>query len=399
MTTLFYLGVIFILGAFVEWLSPKIHLSKIVGYMLVGLILAPSTFSLVPKSFVDDVHILIDVSLSLIALLIGSRLKYSDTKGMTTQIFIITFSQAIATFIIVAVGLYAFSSYLFVSLQAPFAVAVLLAAIASATAPAAILAVVNELKVKGKFSTILLSVVALDDALALMLFAVALSVSQSLLSSGGMDFSAAIDSLLSVSESVLLGVLIGLITIWLEKLFSHHKGMQTIATLGMVFIAYSLSIQYGYEPLLTTLIMGATLSNLSTNFDLVQNEIDNHISEIVFMLFFIVSAMHLDLAALGTLPLAIIAYVLLRLIGKVFGSYIGAKVSHADENTQHYLGLALLPQAGVAIGLALSLQDHVSFASFAPMLLNLIMATTIIHEFIGPIMTYFALKRTIKKDN
>ncbi|MEA3372613.1 MAG: cation:proton antiporter [Campylobacterota bacterium] len=393
MNTLLYLGIIFVLGAFTEWLSPKLHLSKVVGYMILGLLIAPGTFGVMPQHFVDNVHIVIDLALSLIAVLVGASLKWSELKGMTAQILTITFFQAFFAFATVCMGFYLFSTLLFPSLQTPLIVALLLGGIASATAPAATLAIIQELKAYGKFSTILLTVVAFDDAMALMLFAFALTMSATILGSGGIDFSGLLEAVIVIAGSVTVGLFAGLLTTGLEKLFSHHKGMETIATLGIVFITYSVSQRYGFEPLLATLVMGAVLTNLSADFDLVEEEVDNHIVEIVFMLFFILSAMHLELSALLSLPAAVVAYVLLRMIGKVGGTYVGGRISGADDDVQRYLGMALVPQAGVAIGLALSIQDHSGFESFAPTILNIVIATTIIHELIGPFMTRYALIR------
>ena len=112
------------------------------------------------------------------------------------------------------------------------------------------------------------------------------------------------------------------------------------------------------------------------------------------MLFFILSAMHLDLRSLTTVPLVILTYILLRLLGKIFGVWIGSRLSHAGKTVQNYLGWGLLPQAGVAIGLALSLQNKAGFETIAPMILNVIIASTIVHEFIGPILTTYVLKKS-----
>ncbi len=170
--------------------------------------------------------------------------------------------------------------------------------------------------------------------------------------------------------------------------------METISTLGMVFIVYSLNGAWGLEPLFSALVMGVVLANISKDFDLVEEEIDNHLEEIIFMLFFILSAMHLKIGAIASIPFVILAYVLFRLIGKSTGAYIGAKLSGADKNVQRYLGLALFPQAGLAIGLALSLQNEAGFETVAPFILNVVIATTIIHELIGPILTRYVLKKS-----
>ena len=112
------------------------------------------------------------------------------------------------------------------------------------------------------------------------------------------------------------------------------------------------------------------------------------------MLFFILSAMHLDLGTLYTMPFVILAYILFRFMGKISGVWIGSKMTKADKSVQNYLGLGLFPQAGVAIGLALSLQDQAGFEDIAPLILNVIIATTVVHEFIGPLFIKYILKKS-----
>ncbi len=210
------------------------------------------------------------------------------------------------------------------------------------------------------------------------------------------DINAAV--LLETVKVLFFSTLVGIVgagaATLLEKLFSHHKGMETISTLGVVFVVYSLNGAWDLEPLFSALVMGIVLANISKDFDLVEEEIDNHLEEIIFMLFFILSAMHLKIGAIASVSSVIFAYVLFRLIGKVTGVYLGAKLAGADKNIQHYLGLALFPQAGLAIGLALSLQNEAGFETVASFILNVVIATTIIHELIGPILTRYVLKRS-----
>ncbi|HHH19042.1 MAG TPA: cation:proton antiporter, partial [Campylobacterales bacterium] len=162
---------------------------------------------------------------------------------------------------------------------------------------------------------------------------------------------------------------------------------------GMIFMVYSLSEYWHLEPLFSALVMGVVMANLSNEFFLVKEEFDNHLKEIIFMLFFTLSAMHLSIDFLLTMPFVIVVYVAFRILGKVTGVWVGAKVSGAGLFIQHHLGIALFPQAGIAIGLALSLQSQEGFEIMAPIILNVIIATTIVHEFLGPVFT----KRVLKK--
>ncbi len=394
MQTLFYIGIIFVLGAMMEWLSPKMHLPKVVGYLFLGLIIGPEVLAVIPNSFMQETNIIIDLSLALIAVLVGANLKYATLKEMGKQILAITIFEASFAFLFVTVGIFLLSEFLGFSPEQGLIIAVIFGGLASATAPAATIAVVHEYKAKGRFTTTLLAVVASDDALALIFFTFALTLGG--IFAGNGDFS--LSTLYDMSKIIILSATVGsvgaILSVLIDKLFAHHKGMETISTIGMVFIVYSLSLYWELEPLFATLIMGAVMVNISTDFDLVEEEIDNHLEEIIFMLFFILSAMHLNLQSLTTVPLVILAYIIFRLLGKISGAWVGAKLSNADETVQKYLGLGLFPQAGVAIGLALSLQNKVGFETIAPMILNVIIAATIVHEFIGPILTEYALKKS-----
>ncbi len=394
MQTLFYLGIIFVLGALMEWLSPKVGLPKVVGYLILGLFIGPEILGIIPEHFIQDTHIIIDLALSLIAVLVGANLKYSTLKGMGKQIISITFFEATFAFLFVSMGLYLISGFLGFPAEQSLVISILFGGLASATAPAATIAVVHELKAKGKFTSTLLAVVASDDALALIFFTFALTLGSILLGNGDFSLTTLFDLFSIITLSAVVGIIGAFISEMIDKLFAHHKGMETISTIGMIFIVFSLSAYWQLEPLLAALVMGVVMTNISSDFDLVEEEIDNHLEEIIFMLFFILSAMHLDLGTLYTMPLVIFAYILFRFLGKISGVWIGSKITKADKSVQNYLGLGLFPQAGVAIGLALSLQDQTGFESIAPLILNVIIATTVVHEFIGPLFTKYILRKT-----
>ena len=161
MQTLFYLGIIFVLGALMQWLSPRIGIPKVVGYLLLGLLIGPEVSGIIPQRFIDGSHLVIDLALSLIALLIGATLKYKSVKGLGGQIVTITFLQALFAFLSVSTGFYLGYSLLGFQTEQSMVIAMLFGGLASATAPAATIAIVHELKAKGSFTSPLLAVVAL----------------------------------------------------------------------------------------------------------------------------------------------------------------------------------------------------------------------------------------------
>lgn len=394
MEALFYIGIIFVLGAFIERFSPLVYVPRVVGYLLVGLIIGPQVLGLVPQHFIEDSHIVTDLALSIIALLAGATLKAKRLNGHIKEIVLITIFQSLMTFFVVASGFIFLGDILELPMLETTIAALILGAIATATAPATPLALVHELHAKGNFTSTLLAVVAADDAISLIVFSLSVTVAVSLMQSDTYSWQTLLTTLNIVFLSVLIGVVAAFLNRGFEKLFAHHKGMETISTLGLIFVVYSLSQAWHLEPLLSAMVMGIVITNISEDFDLVEEEIDKHLAQIIFILFFMLSAMHLKLEAFFSLPLAIVAYIVLRFFGKYSGSFIGASVAKSSSNVKKYMGAALIPQAGVAIGLVLSLQERSGFEALAPMLLNIIIATTLIHEIIGPFLTRYALEKS-----
>ncbi|WP_373000832.1 cation:proton antiporter [Sulfurimonas sp.] len=399
MEMLFNIGIIFVLGSIVGWISPRLGVPRVVGYLLLGLIIGPQLLGIVSAHFVEHSHLIIDISLSIIAVLVGATLKFSFLDEHKKEVIYITLYQAIGTFVVVAVGFVMLGAVFPFETAQVLLIALLLAGIATATAPATPLAIVHELRAKGTFTSTFLAIVALDDVISLMMFTFALTIGTSLVASEVFEWINILHAIVILLLSSLLGTIAGLVNTLLEKVFVNSKMMETIATLGLVFLVYSMSEFYGLEPLLSAMVMGIVMVNTSEDFDLIQDEIDKHLANIIFMLFFILSAMYLNLEALVTIPVIIVLYTLLRLVGKVLGSYLGAVVSGSSKTIKKYMGIALFPQAGVAIGLALSIQNHPQLDSIAPIILNIIIATTFIHEMLGPFMTKYALQKSGECDD
>lgn len=394
MEILFYLGIIFVFGALIGWLSPKLHVPRVVGYLILGLIIGPEVLGFIPREFVDHSLVITDISLSIIAVLIGATLKSSTLKGHAKEVFYITFFQSMGTFAAVSIGFVFMGSMLNFEGNSIMIMAILLASIATATAPGTPLAIVHELRAKGKFTSMFLAVVAIDDAVALMFFTLAITIGVSIIGTGLFEWMNIVDSIVLIVLSSILGTVAGMVNTLFEKLFRNHKGFETISTLGLIFLVYSLSEFWQLEPLLSAMVMGIVMTNSSENFDIVEDEIDDHLAKMIFMLFFIISAMHFKLSAIFSLPVAIGLYLFLRFFGKVLGTYVGAVISKSSSSVKKYMGVALIPQAGVAIGLALSLQTHQGFESIAPMILNIVIATTLIQELLGPFMTKYAIEKS-----
>ena len=401
MDALFYIGLIFVLGAFAKWVGYKFKTLNVVGYLVLGFLIGPKMLNIVPQSFVDQSGLVINLSLSLISVLIGANLKYEVLRSVWKQVVIISISEAVFTFLLIGSVLYSMFAYFDFGLSAHYrlAVSLLFGALASATAPATILAVIHETKAKGQSSAFLLGVVATDNAITLVLFSFVLISAGAALEVSANTVGEYLRIVPILLSTVLVGASGAVISVWIDRVFKNRRSIKTTSTLGMIFIVYSLSEYLGLEPLLASLVMGVVMSNLSPkNFFLVRREFDHHLKEIIFMLFFTLSAMHLDIGFVASMPLVVLIYILFRFIGKVTGVWFGGRISGAPYPVQRYLGLALFPQAGIAIGLALSLEHEAGFGIMAPIMLNVIIATTMVHELLGPLLTKRALEKISEQD-
>ena len=396
MEPLFFVGLIFLFGAFAKWASLKLKMLYVVGYLTLGFLIGPKMFNIVPQEFIDGSHIIIDISLSLISVLVGANLRYNILKDVWKKIVVISIFEAIFTFIFIGIIFYTLFDFLDMGFATNYrlTIALIFGALASATAPATILAVLHELRIKNRFSSFLLGVVATDNAITLILFSMVVISTRASTEFAGYSFDTIFVIVPIFFCTVLLGIIGALISEFIDRGFKGYKGIKTTSTLGMIFIVYSTSKYFGLDPLLASLVMGIVMSNLSKNFYLVKKEFDYHLKDIIFLLFFTLSAMHLNINFLLYMPAVIFIYVSFRIAGKMVGVWLGSKVVNAPKSIKKYLGMALFPQAGIAIGLALSLQNEVGFETVAPIVLNIILATTLIHEFIGPLLTKYALTKT-----
>jgi len=391
--SLFYVGLIFVLGALMKWVSSKLNVLYVVGYLTLGFILGPKMLNIVPQEFIDGSHVIIDLSLALISVLVGANLKYNLLKDVWKQIVVISIFEAIFTFIFIGTIFYMLFDFLDMGFGTNYqlTIALIFGALASATAPATILAVIHQLKIKNRFSAFLLGVVATDNAITLILFSLVVISTRASTEFAGYNYETVFVIVPIIFFTILIGVLGAFISEFIDRVFKNFKSIKTTSTLGMIFLVYSISSYFGLDPMLASLVMGVVMANISKSFFVVKEEFDYHLQDIIFLLFFTISAMHLNLEFIFYMPWVIFIYVLFRILGKVVGVYVGGKVAGANKNIQKYLGIALFPQAGIAIGLSLSLQTELGFETVAPIVLNIIIATTMIHEFIGPLVTKYVL--------
>ncbi|MDO5097001.1 MAG: cation:proton antiporter [Peptostreptococcaceae bacterium] len=382
MHILYYVAVVLAAGLFVAKITGKLKLPNVTGYLIAGLLIGPSITEIIPRETVEELSLFSDVALGFIAYSIGSQINFKQLKKVGAGVVVITLLEAlVAMLLVILVMLFVFKTSL------PFAL--LIGSIACATAPAATMMVIKQYKAKGPVVDTLLPVVAMDDGVSIMAFGVALTVSKALISGAEIKFTQLV--LIPLGEIVgalLLGVAIAIIFLLIEKMIKSENELMNFVIV-IIFMGFALATKLHVSSLLCCMAIGATISNVRYGklkyFSIVEN-----ITVPIFLAFFVISGADLDIGALKATGLVGIAYVLVRVIGKWLGAFIGAKAFNMPKSVQKYLGYTLVPQAGVAIGLSLVAQNALP-GEHGSEIRTVILAATVIYEFVGPLVTKKAL--------
>ncbi len=398
-----------------------IGLPNVTGYLVVGLIIGPYALGqFVPGAVeaFDGLGIISTVALGFIGFSIGVEFKISHIKEIGKSAVVITFFQALAATLCVDLALYLIG--LIPAINMPVHEAIILGAIATATAPAATLMVVRQYKAKGKVTGTLLPVVALDDAVGLIVFAVsnsiALSLAQSALSGAAavdgaqMALSIAVWPFVEILASLAIGLGIGALLSVIPRFFKSRDN-RTIATI----IAVSLSLgicelfsylkdnfgcPFGLSDLLVCMMAGATFVNMRKEATQIMEGTDRW-TPVVLMLFFILSGAELNVLMFAdwSVIVCLVVYLIARCCGKYFGTMAGASITKSDHNVRKYLGITLFPQAGVAIGMATMCKKEFEKFGTAEMsaigakIVTITMCAVMVYELVGPVLTKWALAK------
>ncbi len=344
MDLIFKLGIIVFIGLAGARVASYFKLPNISGYVIGGLLIGHSILNLVKTSDIRNLSILNEIALGAIAFSIGNEFLWEDLKKVGKKIMTITLFQFTATLIVVFF-------VMFVVFKQEFAFSLVIASIATATAPAGILLVIRELKAKGPLVNTILPVVAIDDALGIMLFGVCVSIAKIIGGVGDLSILKLIMApLIEIGGSLIIGFILGVV---LSYLSSHSKSEDRLFALiaGFIFIGVGFANLFNLSPLLTCMMMSATLVNVLPKSQRVFNLV-SRITPPIYLMFFTLAGASLDLSVLTSVGLLGLGYILARAVGKIVGSNIGARYVKAEENIVKYLGMSLLPIGGISIGLA-----------------------------------------------
>ena len=388
MNTLLALAVAICAGLLFSRLAKLVHLPNVTAFLVGGLIVGPSVLNIIPEATTESLGIITEAALGFIAYSIGAEFKLSYIKKIGSKPLVITACEGFGAVIVVDAVLITCSMLGVPGFDLPMCVT--LGAIAAATAPAATLMVIRQYKAKGPVSEMLLPVVAMDDALGLIAFAVSMNIAQSL-ASGAVPtvMSMLLEPLFEIVCSLGLGIGLGFVLSFAARFFAS-RGNKLALAVAFVFVALALCDMWGLSNLLCIMMIGAVMTNMCPVANVIIEQTDRFTPPL-FLLFFVISGMELNLSVLPTVGLVGVAYVVARVIGKWLGASFGARAVKAHPNVQKYLGLTLIPQAGVAIGMAQLALTRLP--SHGQQIQAIVLAGTLIYELTGPVITKLALTK------
>ena len=402
-TILISLSLALIFGLVMSRAEKLFNLPAVTSYLIGGLLLGPyaiGAFGIPGIGFnsLEDLNglaIVTQVALGFIAFLIGNEFRVKDLKVMGRQAIIVGIAQAVITTLIVDAGIivlhFAFPEL--ISLSS----AIVLGAIAAATAPAATLMVVKQYKAKGPLTKLLLMVVAIDDAVGLIVFALSFGIATALESGAISLVSVLVEPILEILLSVILGAVLGWALNAMEIYFHSRSKRLSVAvafvilTVGVASLEFEIAgVKCGFSLLLACMILGAVFCNICEASEELMDRTDRWSSP-VNILFFVLSGAELDLKIIANPMVLIIGlvYIALRSFGKIFGAFISAKATNCSKEIQEHLGITLLPQAGVALGMAL----QATALNNGAVVRNVILFSVLVYELVGPNLT----KRSLVK--
>ncbi len=404
METLLALSVALFAGLMLSRVAKKVQLPAVTAYLVAGILIGPyllGAFGVRGLGFIsmediDSFGIIPDVALGFIAFSIGNEFRMSQLKQIGKQATIIGIFQAVMTTVCVDIALIAV--HFIIPEKFPLPAAIILGAVASATAPAATLMVVRQYKAKGPVTNILLPIVALDDAVGLVLFAVSFGIAKALHSGHADILSVIVEPILEVVLSLLLGAVMGLLFTFCERFFhSRSKRLAMSVTFVLLTVALSMlefhvgGIHIAFSSLLVCMMLGTVFCNICDFSEELMDRLDRWTAPL-YVLFFVISGAELELSVFKDFMIVLIGivYIVVRCIGKYSGARLSAKATKCDPNIVKYLGITLFPQAGVALGMAIKAE---TLGDPGIIVANITLFSVLVYELIGPFLTKKALQK------
>ena len=398
------LSVALLAGLMLSRVAKLLNLPAVTAYLVAGILIGPFVLGAIGvkglglTSFeeVEQYSLLCDVALGFIAFSIGNEFRLAQLKTIGKQATVIGILQALITTVVVDVALIALHFAMPDKLS--IAAAITLGAIATATAPAATLMVVRQYKAKGPVTDILLPVVALDDAVGLVVFAISFGIARAINAGSVSLLNVILEPVLEVVLSIALGFVMGLLFTFCERFFhSRSKRLAMSVTFVLLTVALSMikfeigGIHVGFSSLLVCMMLGSVFCNICDFSEELMDRVDRWTAPL-FVLFFVFSGAELDLSVFSSIAIVVIGivYIISRSVGKYSGAYLSAKMMKCDDNIVKYLGITLLPQAGVALGMAIKAEN---LGPDGHIVASITLFAVLVYELIGPLLTKIALTK------
>jgi len=398
MNVILSVGILLFAGYVAGELAQKIKLPKISGYILAGILLNPDMLGIMTSEFVSYTDPLLSIALSIITFSIGGSLSSENLKNTGRKILTLTFMESIfaflAVFVFIFLALYFFIP-VFDSVYVEIAISLVLASLAAPTDPSATLAVIHEYKAKGEVSSSMMQIAAFDDIMGIVIYTLVTAFSAFFL--GKADIAMG-DTLLNLGRSIggaiLIGGIIGLLFNFITKVIKKQdEGTLIVLSFGLILLSYGITDYYGFESLLSTIVVGAVVINYNPIAPKIFKLIERYTDELIFVIFFTLSGMQLQIDAINGSYIVILIYILARIVGKFAGVFLGAKMTKTSPKIKRYTAGGLIPQGGIVIGLALLLTKDPIFEDTAHMIMGVVIGSALINEIIGPLSSKFSLKK------
>ena len=404
MEILLCLSIALFAGLMLSRLARLVQLPAVTAYLVAGILIGPYLLGALKveglgfnsMEQIKGLSLIADVALGFIAFSIGNEFRLNQLKQNGKQATVIGIVQAVAATLLVDAVL--IGLHFLIPDKLPLPSAIILGAVASATAPAATLMVVRQYKAKGPLTDILLPIVALDDAVGLVLFAVSFGVARALMSGRVNMVSILAEPILEVILSLLLGAVMGFLFNWFEQFF-HSRSKRLAMSVTFVFLTVALSmmkfeifgVHIAFSPLLVCMMLGTIFCNICDFSEELMDRVDRWTAPL-FILFFVLSGAELELHLFKD-PLIVcigLVYIVFRCIGKYSGARYSAQIMKCDSNIVKYLGITLFPQAGVALGMALKAEQ---LGAEGAIVANITLFSVLIYELVGPFLTKISLQK------
>ncbi|MDY0212871.1 MAG: cation:proton antiporter [Desulfuromonadaceae bacterium] len=399
MEPIFIIGIIIFTGFVAGELCARIGLPKVTGYIFAGLILNPKLTHFIPESFVGDTKLVTNIALSFITFSVGGTLLFSKIRSLGKSIIFITLFEAEFAFLFVGAALVVLGPLIvsepkFTYMSYFIPLALLLGSLAAPTDPSATLAVEHQYKAKGEVTSTIMGVAAFDDILGIINYSLAVSIAGIFIQHQSLSIYSAAEPFIKILGSIVVGCLFGYFMNFITKLINKEtEGVLITLVIGLLSLCYGFAGMFGVDELLSTMTMGIVVVNYNIKKDGIFKLLQRYTEELIFVLFFTISAMHLNFSVMVSNYLLIIVFIVFRAVGKFSGTFVGGKISKASSPIQKYTSGGLISQGGIVIGLALVIKQNAAFSSLSDIVLNVTIGATIVHEIIGPFIAKFALHK------